>query len=435
VLQPAAVDANRTFLAHLLVRLAELRRGAPLAPTDLAPDQRLFATSAPGYDPITTSSEDIAIAAAPHRHGLPEAPPAGELLAAFPVPAAAVPAVPLFPSGKGALGFGSVPSDVAQADVRFAEAAAMGLDTLMLTITPEQLVTGDLAAADADALRARIADVADRAAASGVPWTVGMYFSGYAFNNHSADWPWSVGAQNQRVQQPAVADVAYWDEVLTPAVVEVATIAADHPGIAGIEIDMETYGGSLWYTDLQCFDDESFQVYLDALTDDALRAALSTVGRRQRLDELIDRGLLRDYVDALSAHVEAAARRMEQAAHALDPGFTFIVYAPVFTSGWFYRAIGRGLATPDLPVVWLSYDTLTARQRASWVGDGIPAVHLAGIILGNFDPEGFATGLESGLSHSDGFWFFSADELSDTADHDPAHGTRAAYRAAVAGAR
>ena len=100
---------------------------------------------------------------------------------------------------------------------------------------------------------------------------------------------------------------------------------------------------------------------------------------------------------------------------------------------WLYRC-GAGLATDEEPVVWLSYDTTTWWQRTSWDADGIPVLHLGGIILGNFDPEGVETGLRSGLSHADGFWLYSFDELSDTAASDPAHGTRAAYRAAVGAA-
>jgi len=40
----------------------------------------------------------------------------------------------------------------------------------------------------------------------------------------------------------------------------------------------------------------------------------------------------------------------------------------------------------------------------------------------------------NGLDEADGFWFFSSDELSDTATADPLHGTRADYRAAVTAA-
>jgi hypothetical protein len=434
VLQPAVLAANRVFLGNVVRRLADLRRGAAFEPNDPSPDERLFATAAPGWPPITESRETIEISSPPFRHALPEAPPPGDHLESAPEPDETPPAVPLFPLGTGTLGFGSVPGDPAQTDVRFAEAAAMGIDTLMLTITPEQLVTDDLTPEEKDALRARIADTADRAASAGVPWTVGMYYSGYVFLNHDDEWPWSVGAQGQRVHQPAVAYAPYWDEALSPAVVEVATIAAEHPGIAGIQIDMETYDGVLWYSDLQCFDDESFAVYLDALEDAGLRAELEDVGARGRMDALIDRGLLRDYLEALSAEVEAAGRRMEEAVHAIDPGFAFVLYAPIFSSAWFYRSLARGLATPGLPVVWLSYDTLTRRQRASWVGDGIPVVHLGGVIVGNFAPDGLRTALESGLAEADGFWFFSFDEVSDTAAADPPHGARADYRAAIAAA-
>jgi hypothetical protein len=435
VLSPETQAANGTFLGNVARRLAELRRGAAVTPSDPSPaDERLFDTEAPGFPPLGDSTEVVAIGAAPSRRAVPPAPPAGELLAAWPEPVPDAPAVPRFPLGKGTLGFGGVPADPAAVDVMFAEARAMGLDTLMLTITPEQLVTGDLDPAAADALRARIADVADRAAAAGVPWTVGMYFSGHVFLSHDADWPWSVGAQGQRLRQPAAAHVAYWDDALTPAVVEVAAIAATHDGIAGIQIDLETYGGGLWYADLQCFDDESFDVYLAGLADDALRDELAAVAQRQRLDELIDRGLLGDYLGALEAHLGAAAGRMRAAARGLDPDFDFVLYAPAFSSAWFYRALGRGLGEAARPVVWLSYDTWTAGQRAGWVGDGIPAVHLGGVIVGHFTPDDLRTALEAGLGYADGCWLFSFDELSATAAGDPRHGTRADYRAAVAAA-
>ncbi|MBN1774003.1 MAG: hypothetical protein JXB32_22275 [Deltaproteobacteria bacterium] len=435
VLSPASFAANGTFLGNVARRLAELRRGAAPTPNDPSPDdERLFDTEAPGLPPLGDSTEVIPIAQMPSRHAVPPEPPAVALLAEWPVPVADAPAVPRFPLGPGTLGFGGVPSDPAALDAMFAEAGEMGLDTLMLTITPEQLVTGDLDPAAADALRARIADVADRAEAAGVPWTVGMYFSGHVFLAHDAEWPWSVGPQGQRLRQPAAAHVAYWDDALTPAVVEVATLAATHPGIAGIQIDLETYGGGLLYPDLQCFDDESFGVYLAGLADDALRTELAAASQPQRLDALIDRGLLQEYLAALEAHVAAATGRMRTAARALDPDFDFVLYAPAFSSAWFYRALGRGLGEAARPVVWLSYDTLTAGQRAGWVGDGISAVHLAGVIVGYFAPDDLRTALEAGLDFADGFWLYSFDELSATAAADPRHGTRADYRAAVAAA-
>ena len=435
VLSPATFAANGTFLGNVARRLAELRRGGVVTPSDPSPvDERLFDTAAPTLPPLGDSTEVVSIVAAPSRRAVPAEPPDGEWLADWPSPAAAAPVVPLFPRGPGTLGFGSVPADPAAVDVMFAEASAMGLDTLMLTITPEQLVTGDLDPAAADALRARIADVADRAAAAGVPWTVGMYFSGHVFLAHDGDWPWSVGAQGQRLRQPAAAHAGYWDDALTPAVVEVATIAASHSGIAGIQIDLETYGGGLWYADLQCFDDESFGVYLAGLADAALRAELAAASQRQRLDELIDRGLLRDYLETLEAHVGAAAGRMRAAARALDPDFDFVLYAPAFSSAWFYRALGRGLGEPARPAVWLSYDTWTAGQRAGWVGDGIPSVHLGGVIVGHFTPDDLRTALEAGIAFADGFWLFPFDELSETAASGPRHGTREEYRAAVAAA-
>ena len=112
---------------------------------------------------------------------------------------------------------------------------------------------------------------------------------------------------------------------------------------------METYGGGLWYADLQCLDDESYGVYLAALVDDALRTELAAVSQRRRLDALVDRGLLRDYLETLEAHVRGAAERMRAAARALDPDFDFVLYAPAFSSGWFYRALGRGLGEAARP--------------------------------------------------------------------------------------
>ena len=53
-------------------------------------------------------------------------------------------------------------------------------------------------------------------------------------------------------------------------------------------------------------------------------------------------------------------------------------------------------------------------------------------IVSHFPPDDLATTLDSCDTYTDGFWYFSHDEISATGSGDLTHGTRAEYRTAIA---
>ena len=58
-------------------------------------------------------------------------------------------------------------------------------------------------------------------------------------------------------------------------------------------------------------------------------------------------------------------------------------------------------------------------------------VHLGGPIVSHFPPTLLTTVLENCTGHTDGFWYFSHDEISASGTGDLFHGTREEYRNAI----
>jgi hypothetical protein len=214
--------------------------------------------------------------------------------------------------------------------------------------------------------------------------------------------------------------------------VEVASAAALHPGIAGILIDMEMYGTVLTYTDAQAFDDTTWNVFMDTLPDGDVKDLLLEQPLQTRLDALVDGGLLRDYLETLGARARAIGERYREAVASIDPDFRIALYLPGYPTAWQYRGLIEGLGTESNPAIVLTYDPYSRPARASDVAGGAHFVHLGGPILGHFPPPELQTALANCLENTDGFWYYSHDELSELAASDPPHGSRADYRAAIA---
>ena len=429
-----AISRNTAFVGWLVPWLRGLAEGTTaLVPSDPTGGiDTPFCVEAPGF-PGSCTDRVIQISQAPSTAIVPAEPPAGDLLEEVPaVDAGAPPPASPLVEGTGArIGYGGMPLDVADASVYFAEAAAMDLDALIGGFTPERLVTGELDAATADSVRAAMAGIADAAEAGGSRWLVGGYYTGHVYNRDPSSFPSSVGAQRQAMDAPPLLYAPLWDDYLIPAAVEVASASSTHPGIAGILVDMEMYGTVLAYTDMQAFDDTTWNAYLDTLTDAGLRDALAAQPVQARLDALLERGILGDYVSTLERLAAEIGARYRDAVRAVDPDFVIALYFPGYPASWQYRGLIRGLGSPENPVVVLTYDPWSHPARADSVLAGTSMIHVGGPILSHFPPDTLASVLDSCASWTDGFWYYSHAEISALAAGAPAHGTRAAYRAAI----
>jgi hypothetical protein len=430
----ATILRNAVFLEWLMAYLGRLFTGEEeLAPTDPSGgDDELFWVSAPSIPPAG-EGEVIPVAYQPSSRPVAPVPPGGTLFEEFlDAPAdTPPPAVPIFSSAKGKIGYGAMPWDDAAAGTVLSEAAAMGLDALVGGFTPERLVTGELADEDAAAMREAMARLADLAGSAGVFWLVGSYYTGHVYNSNPSIFPRSVGAQRQTYDAPPLLYEPLWDDYLIPAAGEVAATAAAHPGIGGILVDMEMYGTVLTYTDAQAFDDTTYDVYLETVTDPAILALLEAQVAETRLDVLIEQGLLADYFEVLTQAAAAIGARYREAVSALSPDFTVALYFPGIPTCWQYRGLIQGLGTERSPVVILTYDPFSHPYRANMTAGDAWAVHLGGPIVSHFPPDALTAVLGNCGDFTDGFWYFSHDEISENASQELVFGTRSEYRDAV----
>jgi hypothetical protein len=431
----AAMDRVPAFVDFLVSHLRDLHDGTTtFSPTDpsMGRDDP-FCVGAPGMPPRCPGLS-VTIAAAPSTWDVPDAPPDGDHVEAFTDadPADPPPTVPLFGTDPGRIGYGGMPWDATQAATVFSEAATLGLHAMVGGFTPETLVTGEMSTTDADAKRAKMAELADVAEAQAARWLVGSYYTGHVYNSNPSAFPSrSVGAQNQTYSAPPLLYQPLWDDYLIPAAVEVATVSATHPGIAGILVDMEMYGTVLTYSDAQAFDDTTYDTYLATVTDAGVRSMLEAQPVQARLDALIGAGLLRDYITTLHDAAADVGARYRAAVDALDADLAIALYFPGYPTAWQYRGLIEGLGTPTHPVIVLSYDPYSRPARASQVAGGTSVVHLGGPIVSHFPPTLLTTVLENCTGYTDGFWYFSHDEISAGGTGDLAHGTREAYRDAI----
>jgi hypothetical protein len=153
-----------------------------------------------------------------------------------------------------------------------------------------------------------------------------------------------------------------------------------------------------------------------------------------RLDALIERGLLKDYITALRAGAAAIGARYRAAVEAVDPDFVIALYFPGYPTTWQYRGLIEGMGTSTNPVIVLTYDPYSHPARANAVASSTSMVHIGGPIVSHFPPTDLTAVLENCTSLTDGFWYFSHDEISANATADLAHGTREQYRNAISAA-
>ena len=430
------IEKNALFVQWLIDYLGRLYRGeTELVPTDPSGGyDDLFWVKTPTLPPAG-DGEVIPVAYEPSARAVAPDLPEGELLEEFTAfdPDEDLPAVPIFTGAKGTIGYGHMPWNTDEARTILAETTSMTIDAYIGGFTPERLVTGEMTPEDAEAMRAKMGELGDIAQEENAQWLVGGYYI-HPYGTEPSEFPKSVGAQRQQFNAPPLLYEAMWDDYFIPAAVEVAQAAADHPGIAGYHIDMEMYGTVLTFTDAQAFDDTTFDIYLETVTDAELKSLLEAQPLDSRLDTLIENGVLADFLSVLYDKAVDIGERMRDAAHAVDPDLIFTFYFPNFPVCWQYRGLIEGLGDENHPVIILTYDPYSRPSRGNMVACGSSAVHIGGAIMSHFPPENLTDVLNNCTQFTDGFWYFSHNEISTTGEGDLPFGTREEYRTAITNA-
>lgn len=426
-MDPDMQGAGRAWIGGLFARLVGLLRGElafeAIGGVELEP---LFSVASPAIPALEPSGEVFTIAGEVSSLPVSAAPPAGLLVEEVPDPIPGPrPRPSWFANGGGRVAYGGWTADPTDMAVAFDEVVEHGLDALMTSTGLKTFVTADATGRAAHMVRHAIAG--DLAEAAGARWFVGGWL-----NDGSQAYPLMAGAQGQVSDVPAPLNEAYWSQLIIPAYAAVGEVAAAHPGIAGIHLDLELYNGPVWHQDGWAFSDDTLEHYLATVTDTVWADQLRSASVQDRLDLLVDAGRLGDYFAALEERAYDLGRRCREAAHAHAPHLEMMVYVAGFPNTWFYQGFLRGLGTVAQPVIVLTYDAWALRATESLWNTGVQLVHLGGAIVGHFLPTDFDDVLVSLAQGNDGYWYFNFNDFSAiNADPPDLHGPASAYWLAV----
>ena len=425
----AMLDANQTWIDGFAEQVRDLALGtAELEVTQTHTGDELFSVASPDHEALDPDGEVYTVAYSVCSRDLPDSPPDGALIEEVPPPAGPAPWPDWFSSGGGRLAYGSPTSETADMATAFAEIVDHDIDVLMTSTDPSQLATqsGD----DLENTRAWYAEVAGLAEDAGARWMVGDWF-----NSEPGSYPEMIGAHGYGANVPAPLNEAYWSEVVIPIYEAVGELAADHPGLGGLHMDLELYSGPVWHFDGYAFSDDTLEFYLATVSDEELAGELRDASASERLDLLVDCGLLGNYFGALEQAAYELGVRCREVARQHAPDLELSVYVAGTPNTWFYQGLLRGMGDEDKPVIVLTYEGWSDRPNEALRAAGVPMVHLGGTIVSHWLPTDFDDVLVDLADGNDGYWYFTFNDFSATNESPSGlHGSAEEYWDVVDGA-
>ena len=222
-----------------------------------------------------------------------------------------------------------------------------------------------------------------------------------------------------RIETEAYAcplDTRLWREVLTPALLERAGLAAqDDLALDGLWIDFELYStrtGQRYYN-RACYCDACLAAFCGHR-----KIATPDLPPAERLPWLRDRGAADAYQPFLQARIEELARELRERVHAIAPGFLLGFYPT--PHNWSLIGVARAFSTPEVPIILWATDTYSGGGptrvpddwRDHYSGQGINARYAAGLLLRRYSAKNLAANLYHSTRKCDGYWLFTSYTLN-----------------------
>jgi len=335
---------------------------------------------------------------------------------------------------RARVGYAGFPGDGTQLHTLFSEAASLDLDALMVTMEPELLIDSS----NTEEQQARLLErfSAGNAAASShdVAWFMGSFLNGYRALLPRSSVASVVGVHGQHFSAPDMLDATLWTSFLHPLCRQVGELGAMHPNLQGWHLDLELYGGPIQHQDGFAFSETSVDVFLANWAGEDLEE-LRGQPRAERYHWLVERGRLADYFSVLEEQVAVRAMRCRELIETSGRSLDVMFYTAGLADSWVYRGLIRGLGTSERPVTSLSYETWSAFAQQALRDEGLYFTHLGGTLLPYWRPADLRRALASIAEATDGYWFLSLNDISETNSSPPSlHGSVESYRAAIRGA-
>jgi hypothetical protein len=203
-------------------------------------------------------------------------------------------------------------------------------------------------------------------------------------------------------------DDRYWNEVLTPAYVALARLAATHSElVAGVGLDLDPVPGGTRAMGTG-FCDTTWVAGLRGLQrDSAWTNRLAALPVTARYDALLHGGDLEAFYDVLEREVAERAARIRLAARRFRPDMLFAFRSTSLPTDWFTVGLLRGFSSPDLPLLVWTREPRAAQPLTRLAAKGVNLVHAVGMTPGDIGVRDWGGSRLPALvfQESDGFWF------------------------------
>jgi len=287
---------------------------------------------------------------------------------------------------------------------------ASGLNYIWGVGWPERFVSTQYGEPERKRLRHAWETFAGLLDGSPVGWTIGINYPGTGFDPKRYEQ--CRGADERPMRLLAPLDLRYWNDLMIPAIEEVARFSLRHPSVKGVTVDFEMYGYEpvIFYPEAVGFEDSAFQSVAAGLPPEA-----RTLPPERRYTWLRDHAALGKYFQLLEGEAEKLGRGIRQRIHAINPKLIFGAYQAGLPYTWFYRGLMRGLSTPEMPMIWMSFSTLSADEVNRWWQRGQYILNASALMLGLHPIPEWENVMRALRRNHDGYWLNRYNWLIDDA--------------------
>jgi hypothetical protein len=292
-----------------------------------------------------------------------------------------------------------------------------GLNYIWAVGYPEQFIVDKFSAAQRASLRHQWETFAGLLEGTSVGWSVGFNYPGAIDRTKYAK---SRGVDGREIEILSPLDLRYWYEIMIPSLEEIARFSVNHPSVKGVTVDYEMYGFEpiIFYPEAIGFEDVSYRAFLRAAeghVDAKLLSEAAALGPSQRYPWLRDHALLGTFYLLLEGESEKLGRLIRERIHAINPNFILGAYHAGLPYSWFYRGLIRGMSTPEMPMVWLSFQGLSGADMDRFWAHGQHMLNASALMLGTFPIAQWKDAMMAGRRFHDGYWLNRYNWLVDDA--------------------
>ncbi|MGQ9673111.1 MAG: hypothetical protein ACUVV5_08260 [Candidatus Aminicenantales bacterium] len=221
---------------------------------------------------------------------------------------------------------------------------------------------------------------------------------------------------------PSPLDRTYWREAFLPLALEIAKLGREFPTTAvGMMWDLEFYYfDTVALSEAYSFDSIAFEVFQQRrktlLESRKLASEARFVPQYLRFSWLKEKGLLKDYYQALEEEVAAIARWVDTEVKKTNPDLLWGFYAPGIIQSWFYTGLFRALGTPERPLLLITYEGRGNQQADYNAQKGIFFLHCPGLLLNTLKGQEWSESLPGLALREDGYWLYQGFQLFQDED-------------------